>query len=192
MPDLSIESKYPEKIIAGVDEAGRGPLAGPVVAGAVIVNQNNIIAGIRDSKQLTANAREFLYQKITNSYIWAVGIVPPAEIDRINILEATKKACELAVNNLSISPEVVIIDGNMKFDDPRFISYIKGDDLSVSIAAASIVAKVTRDRIMTELAEDFPQYLWHKNSGYGTKAHLQAIAQYGFSPHHRRSFRVQL
>ena len=139
--DLSIESNYPG-VVAGVDEAGRGPLAGPVVAAAVIIDQKNLIEGIKDSKKLSKNKREELYVKITQNYAWSIGLVGPKEIDEINILEATKKACVLAVEGLIKEPSVVIVDGNMKFSDKRFVSYIKGDDKSISIAAASIIAKV--------------------------------------------------
>ena len=188
--DLSIESNY-QGVVAGVDEAGRGPLAGPVVAAAVIIDQNNLIKGIKDSKKLSKNKREELYVKITQNYVWSIGVVEPKEIDEINILEATKKACVLAVEGLIKEPSVVIVDGNMKFSDKRFVSYIKGDDKSISIAAASIIAKVTRDRIMELLHQDFPYYFWAKNSGYGTKEHISAIEKYGSSIHHRLSFKLK-
>jgi ribonuclease HII len=188
--DLSIESNYPG-VVAGVDEAGRGPLAGPVVAAAVIIDQNNLIEGIKDSKKLSKNKREELYVKITQNYVWSIGIVEPKEIDEINILEATKKACVLAVEGLIKEPSVVIVDGNMKFSDQRFVSYIKGDDRSISIAAASIIAKVTRDRMMELLHQEFPYYFWAKNSGYGTKEHISAIEKYGTSIHHRLSFKLK-
>ena len=189
--DLVIESNY-QGIIAGVDEAGRGPLAGPVVAAAVIVDQANLIEGIKDSKKLSKRKREELYIKITEHYLWAVGVVSPKEIDEINILEATKKACVLAVEGLIIEPAVVIVDGNMKFNDHRFVSYIKGDDKSISIAAASIIAKVTRDRMMDLLHTEFPNYNWAKNSGYGTREHISAIKMYGSCVHHRVSFKVKV
>ena len=188
--DLSIESNYPG-VVAGVDEAGRGPLAGPVVAAAVIIDQNNLIEGIKDSKKLSKNKREELYVKITQNYVWSIGIVEPKEIDEINILQATKKACVLAVEGLIKEPSVVIVDGNMKFSDQRFVSYIKGDDRSISIAAASIIAKVTRDRMMELLHQEFPYYFWAKNSGYGTKEHISAIEKYGSSIHHRLSFKLK-
>ena len=188
--DLSIESNY-QGVVAGVDEAGRGPLAGPVVAAAVIIDQNNLIKGIKDSKKLSKNKREELYVKITQNYVWSIGVVEPKEIDEINILEATKKACVLAVEGLIKEPSVVIVDGNMKFSDKRFVSYIKGDDKSISIAAASIIAKVTRDRIMGLLHQEFPYYFWAKNSGYGTKEHISAIEKYGTSIHHRLSFKLK-
>ena len=189
--DLVIESNY-QGIIAGVDEAGRGPLAGPVVAAAVIVDQDNLIEGIKDSKKLSKSKREELYTKITEHYLWAVGVVSPKEIDEINILEATKKACVLAVEGLITEPAVVIVDGNMKFNDHRFVSYIKGDDKSISIAAASIIAKVTRDRMMDLLHTEFPNYNWAKNSGYGTREHISAIKKYGSCVHHRASFKVKV
>ncbi len=188
--DLSIESNY-QGVVAGVDEAGRGPLAGPVVAAAVIIDQNNLIKGIKDSKKLSKNKREELYVKITQNYTWSIGVVGPKEIDEINILEATKKACVLAVEGLIKEPSVVIVDGNMKFSDKRFVSYIKGDDKSISIAAASIIAKVTRDRMMELLHQEFPYYFWAKNSGYGTKEHISAIEKYGSSIHHRLSFKLK-
>jgi len=188
--DLSIESNYPG-VVAGVDEAGRGPLAGPVVAAAVIIDQNNLIEGIKDSKKLSKNKREELYVKITQNYLWSIGVVGPKEIDEINILEATKKACVLAVEGLIKEPSVVIVDGNMKFSDKRFVSYVKGDDKSISIAAASIIAKVTRDRMMALLHQEFPYYFWAKNSGYGTKEHISAIEKYGSSIHHRLSFKLK-
>lgn len=186
--DLKLELEYEGIIVAGVDEAGRGPLAGPVVAAAVILDRSNIPEGIKDSKKLSAGKRESLYKLITGGHIFAVGIVPPDEIDRINILEATKKACTIAVSSLPITPEVVLVDGNMRFEDGRFISIIKGDNKSLSIAAASIIAKVTRDRIMHRLAPEHPNYGWQQNAGYGTKSHLEAIRIHGLSEHHRRSF----
>lgn len=188
--DLSIESNHPG-VVAGVDEAGRGPLAGPVVAAAVIIDQNNLIEGIKDSKKLSKNKREELYVKITQNYLWSIGVVGPKEIDEINILEATKKACVLAVEGLIKQPSAVIVDGNMKFSDKRFVSYIKGDDKSISIAAASIIAKVTRDKMMELLHQEFPYYFWAKNSGYGTKEHISAIEKYGPSIHHRLSFKLK-
>ncbi|PCJ29781.1 MAG: ribonuclease HII [Rickettsiales bacterium] len=191
MTDFSIEDTHPGKIIAGVDEVGRGPLAGPVVTAAVIVDRAVVIEGIKDSKKLSKKKREELFEKISLHYKCSVGIISPAEIDRINILEATKKACQMAVRSLEIEPDIVLVDGNMKFSDERFCSIIKGDDKSVSIAAASIIAKVTRDRMMEELGVEFPEYKWAQNSGYGTKDHIDAIIKHGATPHHRRSFRVR-
>jgi ribonuclease HII len=191
MPDLEIEKKFFGKIIVGVDEAGRGPLAGPVVAAAVVVDQNNIIKGIRDSKKMSKIQREDIYHHITSNYLWSVGIVGSSEIDEINILQATMKACRTAVEALEIAADTVLVDGNMKFGDQRFISIIKGDDKSVSIAAASIIAKVTRDRLMYDLSNEFPEYKWRQNLGYGTKEHMEAIIKHGQSVHHRKSFKVK-
>lgn len=189
--NLQFEQKYSSQIIAGVDEAGRGPLAGPVVAGAVIIDRANIIPGIKDSKKLSRARREELYKQITENYHWAVSIISHIEIDKINILEATKKACNEAVKRLHIPPEIVLVDGNMKFLDKRFISIVKGDDISLSISAASIVAKVTRDRLMLELNSEFPEYKWHKNFGYGTRDHVNAIKIHGLTPYHRKSFKIK-
>ncbi len=186
---LHFEKKYHNYIIAGIDEAGRGPLAGPVVASAVIIDNTNIIPGIKDSKKLSKKKRELLYEQITSNYAWSTAIISHTEIDEINILEATKKACSIAAANLSLKLEIVLVDGNMPFKDKRFVSIINGDNLSLSIAAASIVAKVTRDRLMLDLSTEFPQYLWHKNSGYGTREHIEAINIHGLSPYHRRSFK---
>jgi ribonuclease HII len=191
LPNLEYESLYHGKIIAGLDEVGRGALSGPVVVAAVIVDMTCIIQGIKDSKKLSIASRERLYDKITSHYIWSVGLVSHEEIDRINILEATKKACLMAASTLPTIPDIVLVDGNMKFADTRFISIINGDNLSISIAAASIVAKVTRDRLMIKYSNDFPQYLWDKNFGYGTKQHIDAIKQNGLSSYHRRSFRIK-
>lgn len=188
MVNFEIENQYKNKIIAGVDEAGRGPLAGPAVAAAVIVDQANYIEGVKDSKKLPKQKRLQLYDLITKNYCYGVGIISPEEIDQINILEATKKACYMAVNALKINPEIVLVDGNMKFLDTRYNSIVKGDNKSYSIAAASIIAKETRDKLMRLLGQDYPFYDWHKNSGYGTKYHLEAIRKHGITVHHRKSF----
>lgn len=192
MPDLNLESAYPNLIVAGCDEVGRGPLAGPIVAGIVIIDQNKIIPGIKDSKKLSRLQRERLYKQIVANYIWAVAIIEVEEIDRINILEANRKLFTMAVDNLQMPPDIVLIDGNMKFPDYRsYVSVKGGDNLSLSIAAASIVAKVTRDNIMTKLDQEFPQYYWRNNSGYGTRKHIEAIRNYGYSIHHRKSFKIK-
>lgn len=190
-PDLNIEAKYSNNIIAGVDETGRGSLAGPIVATAVIIDQSNIIPGIKDSKKLSIHTRQKLYNQITSLYLHSTYVVQATEIDKINILEANKKACINAVYRLDITPDVVLVDGNMKFDNNAFISIINGDNLSLSIAAASIVAKVIRDKIMQTLDKEYPEYLWFKNYGYGTKEHLNAIDKYGLSPYHRKSFKCK-
>lgn len=190
-PDLSIEQNYHKRIIAGVDEAGRGAFAGPLVAAAVIVDQHYLIENIKDSKLLTKRHREYLYEKIIEHYRFAIAIITAAEIDSMGLHKANILACTMAINNIG-DCDVALIDGNMKFSDPRFISIIKGDNKSISIAAASIVAKVTRDRIMANLSIDFPLYHWHQNAGYGTLLHKQGIRQSGKTSHHRHSFNIKL
>ncbi len=190
MADYSIELNYVGKIIAGIDEAGRGPLAGPVVASAVIIDPTNIMPGINDSKLIPEKKRLELYKFITANYIYAVGIASQEEIDEFNILNATKLACMRAFDSLSTKADMALVDGNMKFDRPNFISIVKGDSKSFSIASASIIAKVTRDRIMQELHVQYPLYCWNQNKGYPTRDHAIAIRTHGMSPHHRRSFRV--
>ncbi len=178
------------KFIAGVDEAGRGPLAGPVVAAAVIFDKKTSIKEIKDSKLLTAKKREELFIRIQEKALSiGVGIIEHTEIDKINILQATLKAMKLAVKNLSIKPNLILIDGNKSFDSKiPTRTIVKGDRKSFSIAAASIIAKVTRDRIMIELSKKHPNYLWERNKGYGTKAHIQAIRKYGYTDLHRKTF----
>ncbi len=190
--NLDIERSYIGKVVAGIDEAGRGPLAGPVVAAAVIIGQGNIVAGIDDSKKLSQIKRESLYQHIIENHQYSVAVIQPQEIDEINILQATIKACILAERNLHVTPDIVLVDGNMKFSDPRFISIVKGDAKSISIAAASIIAKVTRDRLMEELHHNYPMYNWYANKGYGTKEHIDAIMRYGRTIHHRESFQFKI
>ena len=178
------------KIIAGVDEAGRGPLAGPVVAAVVIFDKKTIIPKINDSKKLTAKVREELYDEIINQAIsYGVGIVYQKEIDEINILQATLKAMQLAVAELKTIPDLILIDGDKSFNSKiPTKTIVKGDSKSFSIAAASILAKVTRDRIMIAESEKHPEYLWYKNKGYGTKEHRDSISKYGVTPLHRMSF----
>ena len=179
------------KYIAGIDEAGRGPLAGPVVVGCVILPKESFIEGINDSKKISEKRREVLYNKITEEAIaWGVGIIEQDEIDEINILNATKKALTIAVSNLKIKPQHIIVDALQKIDTLGipYTSIIKGDALSYSIAAASIIAKVTRDRIMYEWDKVYPQYGFSKHKGYGTANHIQAIKEYGPCLLHRNSF----
>lgn len=178
-------------IIAGVDEAGRGPMSGPVIAAAVIITNDFFHPEINDSKKITAAKREKLYQIIIENNLYAIGSASVQEIDQINILNATKLAMSRAISALNIIPDTILIDGNMKFDDQRISSIIKGDQKSLSIAAASIIAKVTRDNIMLQLHEEFPQYEWRQNMGYGTKAHIEAIKEFGLSIHHRQSFKIK-
>jgi len=189
MANFFIEDNY-KGIIAGVDEAGRGPWAGPVVAGAVILDRDNVPEGIDDSKKLKEQKREELFEQIMNVAMVGVGIVSVEEIDQMNILQATMLAMQKAVDNLPVKPNIALIDGNKTPNlscDAHAI--IKGDSKSLSIAAGAIIAKVTRDRIMKELATKFPDYAWEKNSGYGTKLHQEALAKYGVTSHHRKSFK---
>ncbi|HTZ18776.1 MAG TPA: ribonuclease HII [Dissulfurispiraceae bacterium] len=176
-------------IIAGVDEAGRGPLAGPVVAAAVILNRRVKIEGVRDSKKVPEAEREKLYNLILSSSLVGVGSVCTMEIDRINILNATKKAMYDAVISLGTCPELLLIDALTIPDiHTRQLPVIKGDCKSASIAAASIIAKVTRDRIMMQYHETYPEYGFDRHKGYATKGHLESLRRYGPSPVHRRSF----
>ena len=177
-------------IVAGVDEAGRGPLCGPVVAGAVIFMDKNIEIPviIRDSKQMSAAQRDAAYDWITHNTIWATGQCSPAEIDELNILWASMRAMERAVANLGRTPDFCLIDGNRVPAGLCGAAVVKGDAKSLSIAAASIVAKVTRDRLMYELAQKYPEYNWEKNAGYPTPEHLRAIKKYGINEHYRKSF----
>jgi ribonuclease HII len=180
--------------VAGVDEAGRGPLAGPVVAAAVILDPNKIPPGIADSKNLDADTRERLYKAITSTSAFAVGVADVERIDRFNILRATLWAMEQAVSALRPSPRLVLVDGNQ----PPHVScetrcIVQGDQKCLSIAAASIVAKVTRDRIMVAQAASYPGYGFERHKGYSTPEHFAAIRKLGLTPLHRRSFRpVQL
>ena len=177
--------------IAGVDEAGRGPLAGPVVSAAVILPPAFDAAGINDSKQLTARQRARLYDHIyAHAQSVGIGIVDPLEIDRINILQASRLSMVMAVANLKPSPDYLLIDGNVGIAaDCAQQPVVQGDARSVSVAAASIVAKVTRDRLMCRYHEAFPQYGFDRHKGYPTAAHCAAIARHGPCPIHRRSFK---
>lgn len=178
------------KYICGVDEVGRGPLAGPVVCAAVIMPLEDVIEGVDDSKKLSAKKREKLNEEIIeNAVTYRICRVEPQIIDEINILEATKLCMKQAVESLEITPDVVITDGNMTLDIalPQR-SYVKGDALSYTIGAASIIAKVYRDKIMEEYAKQYPQYGFERNAGYGTAAHIEAIKRNGLTPVHRRSF----
>lgn len=177
--------------ICGIDEAGRGPLAGPVVVAAVIMPRNSMIEGVNDSKKVSEKKRESLYEIITNEAIaYGVGIINQKEIDRINILNATKEGLTMAVKELSIRPNLILVDAlkNIDTDGIEYRSIIKGDAKCYSIAAASIIAKVTRDRIMRQWDEVYPQYGFSKHKGYGTAAHIAAIEEYGLCPLHRLSF----
>jgi len=185
----TIEKGY--TLICGVDEAGRGPLAGPVCAAAVILPTDLDIPGLNDSKKLTEKKREELYDIITAQAIaYGIAMVSEEEIDEINILQATFLAMRRAVEALSVKPDFVLIDGNREPDlgDLPLKTIVKGDSRSANIAAASILAKVTRDRYMLEMAEKYPEYSFERHKGYGTKVHYAAIREYGMSPIHRPSF----
>ncbi len=176
--------------IAGIDEVGRGPLAGPVIAAAVILDRKNIPEGINDSKKIPKAKRILLAEKIKENSIYAYGAASEIEIDEINILQASLLAMKRASDRLSVVPKTTLIDGNFKPDiKNNTISVIKGDSKSVSIAAASILAKVYRDEIMLKYSKQFPEYGFQTNSGYGTKEHLSALKNYGITPIHRKSFK---
>ena len=177
--------------IAGIDEAGRGPLAGPVVVGCVIMPKDSFIEGVNDSKKISEKKREKLYEQITSEAIaWNVGIVSQEEIDELNILVATKKALTMAIQGLEIKPDLILVDAlnNINTLGIPFKSIIKGDAKNYCISAASIIAKVTRDRIMLGYDEIYPQYGFAKHKGYGTAQHIQALKEYGPCILHRKSF----
>lgn len=176
-------------LIAGVDEVGRGPLAGPVVVASVIMPIDELIIGVDDSKKLSEKKREKLYPLILEKAIfYQIAVVDEKTIDSINILEATKKAMKEAITNMSVTPDVVLIDA-VKLDVPvRTVSIIKGDQRSYNISCASIIAKVYRDRMMNEYAKVYPEYGFERNKGYGTKEHIEAIEKYGATPIHRNTF----
>ena len=188
-----IENSHFEKgirVVCGVDEAGRGPLAGPVCAAAVILPPNVDIPGLNDSKKLTDERRRELFPVIQEQAIaYGIGLASHEEIDQINILQATYLAMERALAQLSIKPELALIDGNRAKDFGIPVqTVVKGDSLSASIAAASILAKVTRDDLMMAAAEEYPQYQFDVHKGYGTKAHYEALTAHGPSPIHRMTF----
>ncbi|MEQ9112494.1 MAG: ribonuclease HII [Rhodospirillaceae bacterium] len=194
MPDFSLECEV-LGIVAGIDEAGRGPWAGPVVAGAAILNREtlpeSLLHGLDDSKALSAIRREVLYKELfqSSAVILGVGLASVEEIDSLNILQATFLAMARAFKNLKCSVDLALVDGNKAPDLPCAVrTIVKGDSRSLSIAAGSIVAKVTRDRLMTNLAKDFPGYGWETNQGYGTAGHRAGLERLGVTPHHRKSF----
>lgn len=191
---LEYENKYYEKgckLIAGVDEAGRGPLAGPVFAAAVVFDKDTYIEEINDSKKLSEKKREKLFDVIREKALYYnIVSVDEKEIDRINILNAALKAFELAVTGLEELPDITLIDGNRCGEFPTEVeTIVKGDSKSMSIAAASILAKVARDRYIVALDEKYPEYNFKKHKGYPTKEHLEAIRKYGPCPIHRRTFK---
>lgn len=193
MLDFSFEKQFRDsgyKIICGTDEAGRGPLAGPVVAGACILPEGLIIEGLDDSKKLSEKKREKLYAEICEKAVaWSVALSTPQEIDEINILQASLQAMRRAIDSLPVKPDFVLVDGNIDkgFQIPAK-AVVGGDAISQSIAAASILAKVTRDRMCAELHEKYPQYNFAKHKGYPTKDHKLAVYEFGPCPEHRRSF----
>ena len=188
----NIYEKHPEiQYICGIDEAGRGPLAGPVVVASVIMPRNSMIEGVNDSKKVSEKKREVLYEKIMEEAIsYGIGIIDQKEIDEINILEATKKGLTTSLKELSTKPDVILVDALKEINtlEIPYQSIIKGDALCYSISAASILAKVTRDRIMRQWDEIYPQYGFEKHKGYGTQMHIEAIKEYGLCPIHRKSF----
>lgn len=179
------------KYVAGIDEAGRGPLAGPVVVACVIMPEDSMIEGVNDSKKISEKKREALYEKITQEAIsYGIGIINQDEIDEMNILRATKKGLTMAIDAMDIKPNVILVDALTGIDTRKipYKSMIKGDANSYSIAAASIIAKVTRDRIMREWDKVYPEYGFAGHKGYGTAKHIAAIKEYGLCPLHRRTF----
>lgn len=190
---LEIEDKlYSEgyNFVCGVDEAGRGPLCGPVVAAAVILPKDEYIEGVNDSKKLTEKKREKLYDDIMMKAVAvSIGISDVDVIEKVNILNATKLAMKQAIEKLSIKPDYVLIDGNQMIDiNIKAETVVSGDAKSLSIAAASIIAKVTRDRMLIEFDKKYPEYGFAKHKGYGTKSHIEAIQKYGLTDIHRPSF----
>ena len=190
---LEIENRlYNEGYInvCGVDEAGRGPLCGPVVAAAVILPRNEKIEGVNDSKKLSEKKREELFEEINKRAVaLGVGMSDISVIEEVNILNATKLAMKQAIKNLKVNPDYVLIDGNQGIDiSIPYETVVSGDAKSESIAAASIIAKVTRDRMLIEYDKKYPEYGFAKHKGYGTKAHIEAIKKYGLTPIHRPSF----
>jgi ribonuclease HII len=187
-PSYKFDQVYETPII-GVDEVGRGPLAGPVISAAIVLNKEKIPEGINDSKKLSKKKREVINEELISQHKFAIGIASVEEIDKINILQASLLAMKRAVLNLNIKPQTILVDGN-KLPDLEYNMYpiIKGDSKSISIAAASIIAKVYRDKLMQDLSLQYPGYYWEKNSGYGTKQHLLALNSLGVTPIHRKSF----
>lgn len=198
-PNFDLEQPSPH-LVCGIDEVGRGPLAGPVVAAAVIfkpgidMHSHDILTMINDSKKLSAKKRAYICESLPDICDSAIGTASVADIDEHNIFQATfiamKRAYDKLTTNISISPKMALIDGKFTPSLPcHTLPVIKGDQKSMSIAAASIIAKEYRDGLMAELADTHPYYGWEKNAGYGTKQHLQALQQYGVTPHHRKSFK---
>lgn len=193
-PDYSLENEAQAAghvLVAGVDEVGRGPLAGPVTAAAVVLDPARIPAGLNDSKKLSAARRAVLYDEIAAVAHVSIAHASVEEIDEINILRASHLAMERAVAGLPVTADYALIDGNLIPRDLRLPAraVIKGDALSLSISAASIMAKICRDRLMWDLAQHYPGYGWETNAGYPSKSHKEALRNLGVTPHHRRSFK---
>ena len=192
MADLTIE-KNAGGLVAGIDEAGRGPWAGPVVAAAVIIDPSKIslefVGKIDDSKKLTKSRREYIANNLNLFAKIGIGASGTEEIEKFNILQATLKAMQRAIYALPVEPDFALVDGNQIPSLPCAAkSIIKGDSISLSVAAASIIAKVTRDRIMNKLSLRYPDYGWERNSGYGTSQHSKGLEKFGVTPHHRKKF----
>ncbi|MDB9985915.1 ribonuclease HII [Pelagibacterales bacterium] len=187
-PSYKFDEAYESPII-GVDEVGRGPLAGPVISAAIILNKEIIPEGINDSKKLSKKKRIIINEQLISHHSYAIGMATVEEIDKINILQASLLSMKRAILRLNIAPKSILVDGN-KLPDLEYKMYpiVKGDSKSVSIAAASIVAKVYRDKLMEDLSIQYPGYYWEKNSGYGTKQHLLALNNLGVTPIHRKTF----
>lgn len=182
------------EVICGIDEAGRGPLAGPVYAAAVILPKGHIVEGVNDSKKISEKKRDLLFDKIIDECVcYSIGIASEQEIDEINILQATFLAMRRAVAGLEIKPDIALVDGNKKPGlDIAEQTIVKGDSKSANIATASIIAKVSRDHYMLEMAEKYPEYQFEKHKGYGTKLHYEMLEKYGISPIHRKTFLKKL
>ena len=192
---MNLLSRYSEWIEAGCDEAGRGCLAGPVVAGAVILKPDADYPELDDSKKLTEKKRNRLREMIMREALaWGIGVVTAAEIDEINILNASFLAMHRAIDQLKVRPELLLIDGNRfnKYQDLRHVCVVGGDAKYQAIAAASVLAKTTRDRMMEEYDQQYPMYHWRQNKGYPTPEHKQAIADYGITELHRKSFNMAI
>lgn len=192
-PDFQLEKKYTlagHKVVVGVDEAGRGCIAGPVTAGAVMFKTVDFPADLDDSKKLTPLKRVRIYEEIKEKAVISFVHVSVEEIERINILQASLKAMVLAVEKLPVTPDLILVDGNrLPTNLPcKGLAVVKGDQKSLSIAAASVVAKVNRDNLMNQLAKEEPHYKWRTNKGYGTREHMEALERHGPSKHHRQSF----